>query len=412
MSEIKKSKLSIQDIKISKKREKLDYSSRKQSINDNLKYPLKKNKKKWLKIVAGSTIFIVIFIVISIVFHSTHIIIKPKTENIIFTGSDVYTAIWADETEAELPLNTIQYQIFPLVFISETIIDTMAVKNKEEQATGKIKIINNSNRTQKLRKETRFRIDDKIFMTYKSVTIPANSSVVAEAFATESGAEYNLKSGVKLDIPGFEEVNSPLFTKITGEIYQSFTGGFIGKINIPNKNDLEKAESDAIEELKLLANQEIANKITENYILVDYKISQNFSHKTSSDGNKVLVSSSLDIKAIVFNKKEFMSVVGYLDEELIIVDITELNFNILPKKDFSVDSEDDFNFNLMGKIKMSQKFNEDTFVTLIKGANKKEVKEKLKDNFTNFKIEISIIPFWRSSIPNNIDNIKVELLKN
>lgn len=412
-------KTSIRDIKISKKREHIDsYSNESEDFTKDNFPPQstssykEKNKKKWPKIITIVLIFLIIFSAISIFFHSANVEITPKYEEIVFAKENIYQATASIQEEGtEQAPNLIQYELANFSFSLQEEMDSIGVEERENKATGKIKIINNSNETQKLLKETRFRNENKIFMTYKSVTVPANSSIIADAFATEAGQEYNLSQGVKFDIPGFEEVNSPLFTKMSGEVAESFTGGLIGKNNIPDKNDLKLARETSQDKLEVMADSEIVDKIKEGYLLVDSRSFREFSEKMSSQENKVILTTTLNVQTILFKESNFLQMILNLDEQdedLKIKDITSLKFDIL-SENLSIDAADDFNFNLQGNIKIYRKFDEESFLIMIKGDSKDEVNKKIENNFEHFDIDIALRPFWRSSIPNNEEKIKIKV---
>ena len=413
MNENTNEKTSIRDIKISKNRERIESYSNEYS-NSNLppqstsSYK-SKNKRKWPKFLLIISIFIVVFALISIFFHSVSVEVTPKTEEITLNKNNTYQAVVSvGDTPAP---NIIKYEIKNFSFSTKKEIKSVGIEEKKEKATGKIKIINNSDKAQKLRKETRFRNGDKIFMTYKSTMIPAHSSIVAKTFATEPGEEYNLPVGTKLDIPGFEEVNSPLFKKMSGEISEEFTGGFLGKDNVPNKDDLELARKTSRDKLEILADSKIVDNLPEGYLLVDSQLFRDFSEKMLSIDDKIILTTVINIQAIVFREDDFLKMILNLkekDKNLKIKDRTSLRFKIL-SDNFSVDAGDSFDFSVQGKIKMYYDLDKEAFLTLIRGKSEKEAHQRIKDNFKHFDVDISFSPFWRSSIPDNVEDIEVKI---
>lgn len=409
-------KTSIRDIKLSSKREKIEYANKHRVIADkNLASQgnfVKKNKNLGLKIFLFSIILLLIFGGISIFLHSAKIIITPKTQEVVFTEMDTYQAVANEKNEKEK--NIIRYELVNFSFSVEKNMKSIGVEEKKEKATGKIKIINNSTRTQKLRKETRFRNNGRIFMTYKSTTIPANSFLIAPAFSVEAGAEYNLPVGTKFDIPGFEEAKSPLFAKMSGEVAEAFSGGIIGKNNIPHKDDLKLNQRKALEELKIKADSEISQQIEDNYILVDSTSFRKFSENLISQDEKVILNSTVDIQAIVFPKIDFIKMILNLEEEendLGIKNIDTLSFNIT-SDNFSVEKAEDFNFTLGGRAEVYWHLDQKSFLSKVRGKTKKEITESLQNNFKNFAVDISVTPIWRSKIPNNLEKIKIKIMNN
>ncbi|HIP33930.1 MAG TPA: hypothetical protein EYG89_04245 [Bacteroidia bacterium] len=364
--------------------------------------------------------FILILILLAIVagvlsyfFHSATFKVQDSVKDILFSN-DIVKANNVNEKKGE----EITFSLLEFDFTLEKDVKSKMVEDVLEKATGKIKIINNTTRVQKLRKETRFEVAGKIFKTYKSVTIPAKTSVVKDAFADEPGESYNLKKGLKMVVPGFKEAKDmDSYKKIVGEIAEDFTGGFVGKKDIPDKIDLEKKKNELMKEMESSIMVRARTKLPENFILNSDGIFKNVKYETKTKDDVLKVVGTAKVKAIIFDEKDFLSVVLGLEKEQVIeynIDSTAfLKFKILNKNDISIDSLKSFNFELNGNLKYNRIFNKDEFVKLIKGKNDSEYKKLLEKNYNkdDFVVDKSIYPFWMSSIPNDETKIFVDILE-
>ena len=309
------------------------------------------------------------------------------------------------------------YEVFEISVRAQEKISSLGIEEKFEKAVGKIKIINTTDSNQRLQKETRFQNNELIFKTYKSVTIPANSFVVADAFADKSGRKYNIKTGEEFVIPGFKESNNHNeYKKITGIAYSDFTGGIIGKSNIPHKEEWEKAKKDLLEK----SNQELNIKSKEHIKRKDYIFLETNSFtenifETESENNNVLVKIKSIKKIPVIKKSDFIQMILSSENNekkkdlslMEIKDFSHLLFNILNDITFNNESKESFLFSVNGNAEISWILDQEVFLKKIKGNSIDMVEEDLKDSFNNFNIQVSTFPFWISSLPIDEKNIEI-----
>ncbi len=312
-------------------------------------------------------------------------------------------------------LAKIKYQVIEFNLSEQKEISSIGLEEVSKKAKGKIRIINNTNRVQKLRKETRFSNGDLVFKINKSTTIKARSSVVVNAFADVAGEGYNIKKGMEFSIPGFKEANMTReYKNIVGIAESNFTGGKIGKKNIPNKIELESAK----EYLKQLLAEKLEIKIIEekDVIVIGNNFQTQYNFKTESKGDKVLLSLNIIQRVPVIWKENFITMILESEEistervdQLKIKNLSNSQFEILNSDKFNIDSGDNFLFSINGNLDIAWVLNEEVFIKSIKGNSVKELKERLKGSFKNFEFNIVISPFWRSMVPNNADSIFIEI---
>lgn len=123
----------------------------------------------------------------------------------------------------------------------------------ERKATGKITIYNEySSEAQILVVNTRFSAPDgKIFKTNAKVIVPgakiidgkiSGSQIDVAVTAEKTGAEYNIAPTSKFRISGFQ--GTPKYDAFYGISANPMTGGIVGDIKVPTKDDIAKAEAD------------------------------------------------------------------------------------------------------------------------------------------------------------------------
>jgi hypothetical protein len=131
--------------------------------------------------------------------------------------------------------NALSYEIMTLESTSESQVKASGQVEVKAQATGKIEIIKTTPGAERLIKNTRFRSPDgKIFRIKESVIVPGSvnnvpGTIQADVFADEVGEGYNLKTGTRFDVPGFQDSGlDDLYKAIYAENRSDFTGGFNG----------------------------------------------------------------------------------------------------------------------------------------------------------------------------------------
>ena len=150
---------SIRDISVSKQRsERINSRILPERKNKNMSYK-EENKKKWPKYTLAFLLLAFLFLFFTFFFHKAEIVVVPKPQTIVFKD-DVYSAIKSG-SQNNKP-EALNYDILTLTLEDKKIIPSVTTQEVSKKALGKIKIINNSSKTQRLRKETRFQTGDLV----------------------------------------------------------------------------------------------------------------------------------------------------------------------------------------------------------------------------------------------------------
>lgn len=341
-----------------------------------------------------------------------------ESDFVIISENEIAQLI-TDKENISFPV--IGYKILTFNKKEEKKIPSIGVEEIEKKAIGKIKIINNTSRARKLVKNTRFQTKEGlVFRIERAVTIPARSNATVDARADKVGGAHNIEAGADLTIPGFKEANlTNLFENVKGVIEVNFTGGKVGKNNIPDKNSLAEAKVLLKNKLNVSLDEEIRKKIVSGkYIFIKDIYDIQYRFKTSSVENEILVTKYIEKKIVVVPEKEFIKK-ALLSDEITIEDIKDLDIRGIYGLDIRVLQKDNqnfselfkkgesFKFTVTGKIEIIEGIDKKLFKELISGKNKKEYTEQIARNYPNIEANISVFPFWRSSIPQNVDKIEI-----
>ena len=323
-----------------------------------------------------------------------------------------------DDKVGNLP--EIKYNTFSVISTAEKRISSIGIDEIEKKADGKIKIVNNTSKTQKIVKNTRFKKDDLIFKIKTSTTILPKSSTIVNATADIAGTDYNIKKETKLEIPGFEEAKlMDHFKNIYGLVETDFTGGNIGKENIPDKNELEKTENELKKQLAEDLDTKVRKFVLNKYLLIKGGEKTIYNMKTISVDDDVLVVVEATRKGQIINKDDFIKQALLSDEvtlddlkDLEIVGIHKLDVKILDSESFDPESGESFKFSVSGKIQRVNRVDTQLFKEVISGKTRDEYIKQVENSFPELKVRVLVSPFWRNSIPKNLEKINIEIVEN
>jgi hypothetical protein len=265
------------------------------------------------------------------------------------------------EIKGELKtLGFTNYEKLIITSKTEQSVKSIGVEEISKKSEGKIKIINKTSENQKLRKETRFKNGDLVFKTYKSVTVPANSSVIVNSFSDNAGEQYNLKKDTVFNIPGFKEAKmTEEYEKITAVSYSDFVGGMVGKVNIPNKKDLDNAKENLLKKslVEMEGKKQKHEKNDEYIFLSSFSDTENtFSVRSVGEENVVTIISIQ--KNIIIKKSDFIEMILKSDnkeelKDIEISDFSKLSFEVVDNQNFDVDSQKNLLFSVNGDAEVS-----------------------------------------------------------
>ncbi len=235
-----------------------------------------KSRLLWRGLFGGLGLAFFIVILLSTIFASTTITLKPRLD--ILTLPDTLVLL---DSSVSRPL--IEQRVIPaerLEFNKKMAVEFESTGREyiEEKARGKVKIYNRfSSAPQTLVGGTRFLTEAGVlYRLLKSVVIPGarieEGKIIPEAIEVElaadkSGEEGNLNGELSLKISGFK--GTAKYEGFYALASVGFSGGFRGEARVVSKDDLKKAEEQVTKQIYEALQKEMARKIPLTFKILD-----------------------------------------------------------------------------------------------------------------------------------------------
>lgn len=386
----------------------------------NISKESKKKTKKKRVFLIPLAIFIVIVACFFLFFEGRgKVTVYPETFNI---GFEETIHILAEESDNDFENNIIAGEYFQEVLDFEDEYEATGSDETATKAEGEITVCNEhpSGKSLNLIKNTRF-LSSEGDLTYRAASafsIPAMTGdepgcVSVAVIADEVGEEYNLSTGT-FSIPGLK--NTEYYTTTWAEILngQSIDGGSTSEQRIIVTKDLEKAEDSFREQYLEEAKQSLKEKLdnVNTFIYLDDDFEQTIDNLIimGSEGDKVdsfKVEGTITTKVLVFRKSDIEK---YISAKL---NLSEEGKEIVPdtlSKEFEKDSEaSDYALTLTVSAKSYAGISETFILNDIKGQTLEDAKEILQNMEGVQSAEVSESLFWKNRLPNNKENIDLEI---
>ncbi len=288
-----------------------------------------------------------------------------------------------------------------------------AEKEVSEKATGKIIIYNNSGTTaQKLIAGTRFQTPGGlIYKLSKEVTVPgkkgtAAGTVEADVTAEKPGKAYNIGLN-DFTIPGFK--GTAKFDTIYARSKTPMTGGEEGKVKVPAKEDLDKANTTLEEQIKAEAEMKLGAQIPEGFVFPKGALSISFEGSTADAGEgKVTVKRVGKIKGTALETKSLGVALGKLDGQT--VDTSEVFTLDLEKATVKInETTNGIAATVDGTTVLEYKVDIPKLLQKLAGKTKTEAFAIMGAEKSIGKGQIILRPFWRTKLPKDPEDINVEI---
>jgi hypothetical protein len=365
--------------------------------------------------------------VFSLLFSGASLIVYPKNDTVV-----VNTTFIAEKNGTS---DTVPFRLHTIEKTEMLAVESQSEEEVEERAKGIITVYNNFSETPvRLIKNTRFQSENgNIYRIPESLEVPGMSGntmgkIEVEVFAEGAGENYNLQEG-KLSVPGF--VDLPQEGKVYGEIKTPLTGGFIGKKSIVTEEDRIRTLATLEEELKKALLEEVKrNGGVEGEVYFEEGIFYEFIPLADEMGGSQEVKIALlgKMHIISFDEKRLAEMLAkntiaeYDGLPLSLGEKSELRIEVEPVFGDSEDEEtlsplwnaERYSVSISGKAVVIWEYNQDQFVRDIAG---KPVSILQNDSMENDgvlsayggidRIDIEIRPFWKKTLPEDINDIVI-----
>lgn len=196
-------------------------------------------------------------------------------------------------------------------------------KYVEQKASGKLIIYNNfSSAPQTLVATTRFVAPDgKLYRLNNTLTIPGAqvggskitpSSIEAAVTADKPGADYNLSSGVKFRIPGFQ--GSPKYDGFYAQNNTPISGGFVGQSSLPSEEDMKSAKADVEKTLEETAKTQLLFNLPPEIKVLNnaysFKITETKVNEAAEEKDKFTITAYGEARLVGFREPELVETIG------------------------------------------------------------------------------------------------------
>ncbi len=307
------------------------------------------------------------------------------------------------------------------VTLSKTFSVSEEYEEIEGQASGQITIINNNSKPQVLVATTRFLTNDKtLYRLDRQVTIPANSSVIAQITADKPGASGDRTGPEILSIPG---LNPALQKKIYGELTGILSGGVIKRGKLTEK-DVERGIKTVTDNIRyevevsrisdMLQQTGIPDKVSLPESLTTVEI---LDKKISETVGDLVDSFDIEITALVtgvsYDRNDLMQIAKSRlmallpdGEELIELEPGALEISL--QSIDSVTQTATLSAKIVGKTLITptaQIISKDDIV----GLNSKELKDYLESIPGIDKVSVDFSPFWVTRVPRLTNQITINI---
>ncbi len=370
--------------------------------------------KKFLWIGSGLGVIILVFAVFSL-FSGATVTYTSKTSALSFS-KDTYTAYKSGD-------NVLLFSVIKLSGDKGVKTPASGEENASVKASGTIVIYNNSSKAdQKLIKNTRFETaDGKIYRIQNEVVVPGQKtvsgalipgSVEVVVVADQAGAEYNIDLS-DFTIPGFK--GDPKFSTIYARSKTPMTGGFVGIRKKVSEADLVAANTTLQATLKSELMTQAKAQTPPDFIIFPNLVYIAYSNlpQTNPSDKGVTVNLHGDLYGVMFKRIDLANflamkkLAGSVSPvEIPNLDALDLSFVGQSVKDLL--KADQLSFQVAGNATAIYITDENMLKKDLLSKNKKELDAVLKKGYpTILEASAVVRPFWKSTFPDQVDDIKI-----
>lgn len=363
------------------------------------------------------SVFIALLILIfafSTVFGDATVYVTPKKETMALDAP--FKARKADT------LGALSYDVITFSKKDSRIVKAIGEKQVDSKAHGTIIIYNNESNPQTLIKNTRFQTSSGlVYRILNTITLPAKvgtkpGSLEVIVYADSIGSKYNIGLS-DFTLPGFE--GSPKFKTIYARSKTPMTGGASGVLKTASEEDLNQAKEDIEKNLHALLLTQARNETPSGFVFFDTSLFVEFNplpNEALSEGT-IQVSEEATLHAIMFNKSALTVVIfdalvpNHDDLPVEIGDIEKIAFSTATTSStIPLWEQDEISFELKGDVTFVSQYDEEKLRGMIAGKSLGETKTILESEKAldpNVSGIVVIRPFWKRTLPSNVNKIKI-----
>lgn len=296
-------------------------------------------------------------------------------------------------------------------------VKTVTVNNK---ATGTVTLYNNYNTSAyELVKTTRLETDNgSIYRLVQDVSIPGKKTVngkdvpgtvTAKVEADKPGSEYNAKGGIDLHIPGLIK-GTGKYVNIYAKTAANFTGGQTGTQADLKAPEAAAAIDTAKSEVESTVLSEFNASNPDMIILQDSITTTSSIASSKTSGDTTVLTIRFTTKAIGVARANIKTSLDKVlaDKHMSVIEngLDSLTFNVTETPDRNL-LQGTFMLEVEGDVQAGSLATAEGIKAQIAGQSETIASNIIEREMPGSKAEISIWPFWRSSIPSDIGKVEV-----
>lgn len=364
----------------------------------------------------AALVLLILFFALTFVFSGATVFVTPRTGTVELSGPILAEKQSTDGLSFEMS-----------VLEGEKSISVTAGEKTyvEKKAVGRVRLFNNNPAVQKLLIDTRLESSDGyIYKTKIATAIPAQKTengkkvpgyVDVDVYADEPGDVYNIEKDSSLKVVGFR--GSPKYETVYAKTLTAISGGFKGESYEVGEETLTAKTQELKESL---TSELVANAIAElpkDFIMYDSLVLPEFEDVVISEGEsegEAKISVKGKLNAVIFKESELTKalvekvITNTEENKVSIINLRDLN--LMLEEGFSVSNPQtitDLKVIIEDKIQVRWDVNEEEVKEHLAGIKKRDFQNKMLEFKNIDKAELSLKPFWKSSLPEKVNSIKI-----
>ncbi|MGC9610818.1 MAG: hypothetical protein ABSE68_01195 [Minisyncoccia bacterium] len=279
------------------------------------------------------------------------------------------------------------------------------------KAGGMLTVYNNYSASQTLVINTRFESPEgKIFRSVKPATILKGKSLDIQVVADKTGPDYNIGPSSGWHIPGFK--NKPQYDKFSVEAKSSMTGGASGNQIVPTLDDIKNARSKIETTLSDSLKSQSLILSSDNFKLLDgasvFSVTSTINSQVDKDNNFSIFAVG-ELRQLVFNKTMLEDSIMQLAAGTSTASVKIDDFPITYGTSTADLAAGKMSFAVSGQVVYEPKIDFDAFKNDILGKDADTLKTMLFALPGLKKANISLWPFWASSVPTRASRVNINM---
>jgi hypothetical protein len=294
-------------------------------------------------------------------------------------------------------------------------------KDVENRASGTITVYNAfSTKSERLITNTRFETPDgKIFRVHTPIVVPGYTmksgtkvpgSLDVTVYAAEAGSEYNIGT-TDFTLPGLKD--SKQAELIYAKSKTPMTGGFVGKQAVVEPGLRAQTVSELKGELDRSLREKLQQSAPSDYLIFADTISIVYAEGTdTAEENNAVISVSGSASAPAFPQSAFaqaLAISGNVGANVPLFVNNPASLTVKVTTPDSVGTEAPFQVSVSGTADLVAAISKDQLASDLLGKDKNTVQEILSSYPGIADLLVQVYPFWRSQIPEDLKNVKVEI---